>query len=320
MLHILAVIGIVALIVIAVIVAFVLLLLFFPFKYKVKAIVNYGKEEEEESESLKKLDVKAVIYWLFHFLRIELRLDKSDFKYKVRLFGIVIISTEKSEKKKLKKREKERKEYQKKKAVREAEEAKMAKVEDAEKAEDKDAETSEKSTVEPEDKCDETSKSTIDKLKEAHKKDEDKSDKAEKVEKDEEKEEKSGFFAKIKSVFAGLKKVFTFLRDEQNKKTLKLVKDQMIKAIKEVRPGKFKGYIAYGTGDPALTGKLLGVIAVAFGVVGRSMSVVPDFERKKFDGDFFVKGRFRIAVLLGIFLKLYRDKNIKKLLKSAFSK
>ena len=297
MLHVLAMIGIVALIVIAVIALLVLLFFFFPFKYKVRAIANYGKEIDEEEESLKKLNVKAVIYWLFHFLRIEINLDKTDFKYKVRLLGIVILSTEKSEKKKKKKREKERKEYRKKKAKRQAEEAKMAKTESSENKEDSDNETKKQSTV--------------DKLKDAHKKEADES-------KENEEEEKPGFFARIKRFFAGIKKIITFLRDEENKKTFRLVKEQLIKALKEIRPRKFKGYVSYGLEDPAATGKLLGVIAVAFGVIGKSISVVPDFENKKFDGDFFVKGRFRVAVLLGIFLKLYKDKNIKKLLKSVF--
>ena len=297
MLHVLAMIGIVALIVIAVIALLVLLFFFFPFKYKVRAIANYGKEIEEEEESLKKLNVKAVIYWLFHFLRIEINLDKTDFKYKVRLLGIVILSTEKSEKKKKKKREKERKEYRKKKAKRQAEEAKMSKTEASENKEDSDNETKKQSTV--------------DKLKDAHKKEADES-------KENEEEEKPGFFARIKRFFAGIKKIITFLRDEENKKTFRLVKEQLIKALKEIRPRKFKGYVSYGLEDPAATGKLLGVIAVAFGVIGKSISVVPDFENKKFDGDFFVKGRFRVAVLLGIFLKLYKDKNIKKFLKSVF--
>ncbi len=297
MLHVLAMIGIVALIVIAVIALLVLLFFFFPFKYKVRAIANYGKEIDEEEESLKKLNVKAVIYWLFHFLRIEINLDKTDFKYKVRLLGIVILSTEKSEKKKKKKREKERKEYRKKKAKRQAEEAKMAKTEASENKEDSDNETKKQSTV--------------DKLKDAHKKEAAES-------KENEEEEKPGFFARIKRFFAGIKKIITFLRDEENKKTFRLVKEQLIKALKEIRPRKFKGYVSYGLEDPAATGKLLGVIAVAFGVIGKSISVVPDFENKKFDGDFFVKGRFRVAVLLGIFLKLYKDKNIKKLLKSVF--
>ena len=297
MLHVLAMIGIVALIVIAVIALLVLLFFFFPFRYKVRAIANYGKEIDEEEESLKKLNVKAVIYWLFHFLRIEINLDKTDFKYKVRLLGIVILSTEKSEKKKKKKREKERKEYRNKKAKRQAEEAKMAKTEASENKEDSDNETKKQSTV--------------DKLKDAHKIEADESQ-------EDEEEEKPGFFARIKRIFAGIKKIITFLRNEENKKTFRLVKEQLIKALKEIRPRKFKGYVSYGLEDPAATGKLLGVIAVAFGVIGKSISVVPDFENKKFDGDFFVKGRFRVAVLLGIFLKLYKDKNIKKLLKSVF--
>lgn len=299
MLHVLAIIGLVALIVVAVIAILVLLFLFFPFRYKVKAIVDYSKEAEEETESLKKLNVKAVIYWLFHFLRIEIRLDKSDFKYKVRLLGIVILGTEKSEKKKLKEREKERKRYNKKRAERQASEAKLSEVENETESENKiktekfENETEFDESVEEKENFDTS---------------------------DEEPEEEIGIFARIKSVFAGIKKAIVFLKDKKNRKSLKLVKDQLFRVLKEVRPRKFKGYASYGTGDPATTGKLLGVIAVFFGVIGRSISVVPDFENKKLIGDFFIKGKFRAFVLLSAFFKLMKDKNIKKVLNSAFSK
>ena len=43
--------------------------------------------------------------------------------------------------------------------------------------------------------------------------------------------------------------------------------------------------------------------------------VTPDFEEKRLAADFFVKGRIRVIYFLRLFLRLYQDKELKRMWK-----
>ncbi|WP_312104663.1 DUF2953 domain-containing protein [Lachnoclostridium sp.] len=124
----------------------------------------------------------------------------------------------------------------------------------------------------------------------------------------------------IRNLLQGLwekkRKVVAYFKLDENKAGMKLGLSSIKKLLKHIKPTKAKGYIHFGTGDPASTGQILGVASVFYGYYGKYLKVVPDFEEEVLEGELFIKGRIRLFNLLIIGIKLLRDKNFKRLIKN----
>ena len=75
-----------------------------------------------------------------------------------------------------------------------------------------------------------------------------------------------------------------------------------------------KGYLAFGTGDPASTGQLLGIIGVLYAKTGNFLDIRPNFMEKQLETDIEMKGRIQVFTLLLIALKVYFNQEIKNLI------
>lgn len=82
-----------------------------------------------------------------------------------------------------------------------------------------------------------------------------------------------------------------------------------------IRPQKLKGRLLLGTGDPALTGEISGVLSMFYPYYGNHILIEQDFDRAVFEGELFIKGRIRAGTLCVIAARLYFDKNVRKLIK-----
>lgn len=108
-------------------------------------------------------------------------------------------------------------------------------------------------------------------------------------------------------------KVVSWIEDEANQKSLKLVFRQIGKLFRHLVPKKGHGKITFGFGDdPYLTGQILAGIGPFYPLYGEYIEVCPDFERSVFDIEGSVKGRIRIGFLMGYAARLLLDKNIRK--------
>lgn len=127
------------------------------------------------------------------------------------------------------------------------------------------------------------------------------------------------FFKKLKLTFKGIcdkiKNTREFINDEGNRAAFSLIIEQVLVILRHIRPQKYKGYIRFGTGDPALTGQLLGIFGVFIPIYKDNIRIIPDFEELVFEGNIFLKGRITVIKLALVALKLYRDKNINRLIK-----
>lgn len=105
---------------------------------------------------------------------------------------------------------------------------------------------------------------------------------------------------------------------------MKLIKMQVSHIFKELKtllhhigPRRGKAQLSYSTGDPATTGELTGVLStIASFLIKNAIHVVPDFTSDRFyiQGNFRVNGHFQVFHLLGIFIRVYRDKDLRKLM------
>lgn len=103
------------------------------------------------------------------------------------------------------------------------------------------------------------------------------------------------------------------LEREESRRAITKGKQNALKFLKHVSPKKVKGNILFGFGDPGTTGEVLGFISMFYPLFGNHITVIPDFERTIFQGDFYVKGRIRAFNLLKFGWSIFFDKDIKNL-------
>ena len=118
---------------------------------------------------------------------------------------------------------------------------------------------------------------------------------------------------RLQKLAAQKDKVVSWIEDEANQKSFKLVLRQLGKLLRHLVPKKGHGKITFGFGDdPYLTGQILAGIGPFYPLYGEHIEVCPDFERSVFDIEGSVKGRIRIGFLMGYAARLLLDKNIRK--------
>lgn len=103
-----------------------------------------------------------------------------------------------------------------------------------------------------------------------------------------------------------------FIRASHTRQAWEVVKKNLIKLLKHIKPKKIRGNITYGTGDPASTGQQLGYMSIALPLYYKKIEITPDFSQKILDGDIFIKGRLRVFNILIYVCKVVLNKYVKK--------
>ena len=108
------------------------------------------------------------------------------------------------------------------------------------------------------------------------------------------------FFLSIAGLFAKIKAI-----DEESIELLQAVLKSSGGLLKHMVPRSLRGRLHFGTGDPALTGQLLGVLSVLFAMWGKGIAVIPDFEQEVFEGEVAVKGYARGIIVLILIIRAH---------------
>ena len=94
-----------------------------------------------------------------------------------------------------------------------------------------------------------------------------------------------------------------------------LCKEQAGVVLKDLKPDRVEVDLIVGTGDPASTGEVLAVCGMLYPVFGPKVRIEGDFERARLEGCVFIKGKIRAFTFLRVAWKLYRNKDIRTLIK-----
>lgn len=121
--------------------------------------------------------------------------------------------------------------------------------------------------------------------------------------------------AKIKKVKDRLSYYIRILQREETKELLWLTIRQLRGILRHVLPRKLDVRLNVGTGDPASTGQILALQGLLYPVLKGNVLIVPDFEEKRFEGTFYMKGRITAFVLLLCALRVIINKNFRKLIR-----
>ena len=106
-----------------------------------------------------------------------------------------------------------------------------------------------------------------------------------------------------------------FLESERFSRLKALFFQEGKRTICHIRPRKIKGHIKIGTGDPYRTGQLLAVAGIFFPVYGEHITIEPYFEQKILEGNMSVKGRIYGNFFVRLAWRLFRDSDIRFMIK-----
>jgi len=124
------------------------------------------------------------------------------------------------------------------------------------------------------------------------------------------------FFQNINNIKQRIINWYEYLTNEDNKKAIRFTKEQVFELLKHIKPKKIKLNMKIGTGDPATTGQLLGIISMFFNISPDGLEIEPDFEQQVFEGEYYIRGRIIVFNVLIIALKAYRNKELKAFIKN----
>lgn len=335
LLFILKIIGILLLCLLGTLVFCIFCALFVPVCYRIEAV-------REEGEGKPPVILRVKVTWLLHFVNLIVRFDGS-LLVRARIMMITLFRLPKKEKKerKRKRRKKKRDEQEEKEKNAAGEqnekpeyEKTAAQTEQESTADQKESETRSAQVKEtsaetriPEISEDRLDESTMTSEKEA---DEKPSiwDRLRAIW-----EILRGIFLKIRSLFENIQYTIQKFCDkiksvsdtieyyrgvmegEAFQRSFALCKGELLRIGKSLKPQKFQAKLLVGMDDPADTGQILAVCGMLYPLLGKYMDVAGDFERKRLEGHVFVKGKIRFFTFLRAAVKVYFNKDIRKLYK-----
>ena len=307
--------------------------------------VRYRLEGEKSSPGWSEANGKVKVSWLLHLLHLRIQYQEKELDWECYLFGVPLkkagAAVREWKKKRRKKKVQEQKE-RRKKAVQQKNEPekrtaakkkgqeKPLQIEEKTRTAAKEQKSTEKQTNP------EKSKTTAPEAKKTE------IETAERKQQEKEKvsDKLSRFWNRCKKIvgsileFPGkLKKKLTNIRltfrgfydkikqwrtlwnEESTLAALHFLTEKGRKLIRHFLPRKIRGSITFGCEDPALTGQILGAVAIAYPLYGKGVAVYPRFEEKILEGQLQMKGRIVVACLLWQAWKIYRNPDVRKTLK-----
>ncbi|MCI8338384.1 MAG: DUF2953 domain-containing protein [Lachnospiraceae bacterium] len=99
----------------------------------------------------------------------------------------------------------------------------------------------------------------------------------------------------------------SLLREDNSRELVCILKDNVLHLWRKLKPKVFRGHLLFGTGDPASTGEILGLFAILYAWYGNGVRIVPDFERKIWEGELFARGGISIFTLLLVYFRVLRS-------------
>ena len=119
-------------------------------------------------------------------------------------------------------------------------------------------------------------------------------------------------FTKIKYILANIKKYIGIIQTIEFKEAFELCKGSLARLFRMIKPRKLKISGKVGMTSPDQTGYVCAAIGVISPFFKKQIHVIPDFDNFVIKGNVLIKGRIYIFVVLIVGIKVFFDKNIRK--------
>lgn len=306
--------------------------------------VRYRLEGEKSSPGWSEANGKVKVSWVLHLIHLRIQYQEKELDWECYLFGVPLkkagAAVREWKKKRRKKKVQEQKERRKKAVQQKNEPEKRTAAK--KKGQEKPLQIEEKTRTAAKEQKSTEKQTNPEKSKTAPeaKKTEIETTERKQQEKEKVSDKLSRFWNRCKKIvgsileFPGkLKKKLTNIRltfrgfydkikqwrtlwnEESTLAALHFLTEKGRKLIRHVLPRKIRGSITFGCEDPALTGQILGAVAIAYPLYGKGVAVYPRFEEKILEGQLQMKGRIVVACLLWQAWKIYRNPDVRKTLK-----
>lgn len=120
---------------------------------------------------------------------------------------------------------------------------------------------------------------------------------------------------KISSLQAKISGYLAMIEQYEAKEVLGDVIREVLALLKHYLPRKISGYLHFGTGDPAMTGKLTGLLYMLLPVKAAELRIEPEFTEAVFETEIKLSGRIRPCHVLIMTWHLFRNKKLMRLIK-----
>lgn len=127
------------------------------------------------------------------------------------------------------------------------------------------------------------------------------------------KRKKSSFAGRIKKICEKASSLRETVEDEENQKAVRLLISRVKYLLHHLRFRRFEGRLAFGFDDPAMMGRILGVLSLFYPLYGESFTVTPVFDHTVFEGEIALKGHVRLIHILIAAIQLMMNKKIRGL-------
>ncbi|MDE6389179.1 MAG: DUF2953 domain-containing protein [Lachnospiraceae bacterium] len=125
------------------------------------------------------------------------------------------------------------------------------------------------------------------------------------------------FCDKIKSTLDNIQYYREVLESEPFKQSFNLCKGELGAVFNSIKPDRFEADLTIGMEDPATTGQIFAVYGMLYPLIGQNVRITGDFEseRTRVEGQIYIRGKIRAFTFLKAAIKIYFNKDIKKLIK-----
>ena len=120
--------------------------------------------------------------------------------------------------------------------------------------------------------------------------------------------DKEGITGKIKGAVR-------FLKSGEFENALPVLKKNGIWILRHILPRKISGGVGFGFDDPAITGKVLGAIALIYPVLPKGLQLQPDFSEKKLEADVTARGHFFLIGIVIHAMIIILNKDVRRLIR-----
>lgn len=125
----------------------------------------------------------------------------------------------------------------------------------------------------------------------------------------------TGIYDKIKNVCGNIEYYHKVFQSDTFQQAFSLCRSELGKVFRYLKPRKFSAELTIGTNDPATTGQILAYYGILYPLIGHHVTVIGDFENQRLEGTVFIKGKVKVFTLLKAGVRIYFNKDIRKLLK-----
>ena len=123
-------------------------------------------------------------------------------------------------------------------------------------------------------------------------------------------------YDKIKRVRSEIRYYRNLYNSNEAKNAIFVIKKRVKRILKKVLPRRAHADVVFGFDSPDITGKVYGLYTLFARRFDKSSKVMPDFERKIFEGSLYCKGHFNIWCLIWNGLCVILNKNVRKIYRS----